>query len=82
MGNRVEGSEQVARILNNDWFEDGRLMHLAFALNYGETYLSVNRLAVPTCPSDVKSFVESHSKYSHSLKGAILAPSPSISGNL
>ena len=58
MGNRVEGSEQVARILNNDWFEDGRLMHLAFALNYGETYLSVNRLAVPTCPSDVKSFVE------------------------
>ena len=38
-------------------------MHLAFALNYGETYLSVNRLAVPTYPSDVKSFVESHSKY-------------------
>jgi hypothetical protein len=63
MENKVEDKERVARILSRDWFVDGRLLHVAFALNHGETYLSVNRMSVSSFPSDVKSFVETHPNY-------------------
>lgn len=39
------------------------MLHIAFALNYGETYLSVNRLAVPSYSLDVSTFVEKHEGY-------------------
>ena len=63
MENYVEDKERVARILSRDWFEDGRLLHVAFALNHGESYLSVNRMSVSSFSSDVKTFVETHAKY-------------------
>ena len=46
MEQSILDSETVARILKRDWFDDGKLMHVAFALRNGETYISVNRLAI------------------------------------
>ncbi len=63
MEDKVKDTEQVARILSRDWFEDGRLLNVAFALNHGETYLSVNRMSVSSFSSDVKAFIETHDKY-------------------
>lgn len=63
MEDKVKDTERVARILSRDWFEDGRLLHVAFALNHGETYLSVNRMSVSSFSSDVKAFVETRDKY-------------------
>lgn len=63
MDKDIDDKERVARILSQDWFEGGNLLHIAFALNYGETYLSVNRLASPSYYSDVQSFVAKHKEY-------------------
>ena len=43
MDNSISNSENVARILKKDWLDDGKLLHVAFALRNGETYISVNR---------------------------------------
>ena len=52
--------EDVARIINNAWVDDGVLLYSAFAFAIKETYLSVNRLAVDTYEEDVRTFVMSH----------------------
>ncbi len=59
----MSDNESIVRILNQDWFEDGELMHVAFALRRNETYLSVNRPAIETFGNDVAEFVKSHSQY-------------------
>ncbi len=63
MENIVSDNESIVRILNQDWFEEGELMHVAFALRRNETYLSVNRPAIETFSNDVAEFVKSHSQY-------------------
>lgn len=64
MEQSILDSETVARILKRDWFDDGKLMHVAFALRNGETYISVNRLSSESFEEDVKSFVKTHPDYS------------------
>lgn len=59
----ISNSENVARILKKDWFDDGRLMHVAFALRNGESYISVNRLSVDSFESDVRNFIDAHPDY-------------------
>ena len=63
MCNPVLNSEYVARILRKDWLEDGKLVHTAFALRYGESYVSVNRLAIPSFEMDVRDFIGLHPDY-------------------
>lgn len=63
MGTIISDSENVIRILRRDWFDDGKLMHIAFALRKGETYLSVNRTAVDSFRTDVSFFVKTHPDY-------------------
>ena len=60
---QVPSEEDVARILSSEWFVRGKLLSAAFALNQGETYLSVNRLVIDTYDSDVAAFVKSHTSY-------------------
>ena len=60
MDNSISNSENVARILKKDWLDDGKLLHVAFALRNGETYISVNRLSSKTFENDVKGFVSTH----------------------
>lgn len=43
---QVLSSENVARILSKEWFVKEKLNAMAFTLDLGETYLSVNRTAV------------------------------------
>ncbi len=59
----ISETESVVRILHPDWIEDGILLHEAFLLNVGETYLSVNRPAVETFSEDVTSFLSKHVNY-------------------
>ena len=59
----VLSEESVVRILAKDWFVKGKLLSVAFALESGETYLSVNRPAIDTYDSDVSSFVKNHDHY-------------------
>lgn len=59
----VADNEDVVRILNNDWFDDGVLLHVAFQLRERESYISVNRLSVDSCDLDVAAFVNSHLNY-------------------
>ena len=56
----ISNTESVARILRNAWVIDGNIQHTAFLLRRGETYISVNRPAIPSYDSDVKGFVTSH----------------------
>ena len=63
MGKSIVDSENVTRILRRDWFDEGKLMHVAFALRNAETYISVNRPFVSSYRKDVKDFVLSHSDY-------------------
>ena len=44
--NQVSSEENVARILSKEWFVRGKLTSVAFALEQGESYLSVNRTAI------------------------------------
>ena len=60
---QVPSEESVARILAKQWFVKGKLTSFAFALEHGETYLSVNRLAIDTYDNDVSSFVKNHADY-------------------
>lgn len=53
-------SENVARILSNKWVVDGVILHMAFTLREGETYISVNRPSVATYQEDVSTFVATH----------------------
>ena len=41
--NQIPSEESVARILSEEWFVKDKLLSFAFALEAGETYLSVNR---------------------------------------
>lgn len=59
----VGNEEDVARILSNGWVKNGSVQHTAFTLREGETYISVNRLAIPSFDSDVASFVRSHKNF-------------------
>ena len=61
---QVLSSENVARILSKEWFVKGKLNAMAFTLDLGETYLSVNRTAVESFRTDVENFVLSHQSYS------------------
>ena len=61
--NQISSEESVARILSKEWFVKDKLLSVAFALDAGETYLSVNRLVIDTYDSDVSSFVEKHTNY-------------------
>ena len=72
---QVPSEENVARILSKEWFVKDKLLSVAFALDAGETYLSVNRPAIDTYDSDVSAFVKKHSSYafdSDSYKRALL----------
>lgn len=60
MGSSISNSENVARILKKDWLYDGKLLHVAFSLRNGETYISVNRLSSEYFESDVRAFVSTH----------------------
>ena len=61
--NQIASEENVARILSKEWFAKDRLLSVAFALNTGETYLSVNRLAIDSYDNDVLSFVQNHNSF-------------------
>jgi len=61
---QVLSSESVARILSREWFVRGKLNAIAFTLDPGESYLSVNRPAVESFKADVEGFVKSHQSYS------------------
>ena len=72
---QVPSEENVARILSKEWFVKDKLLSVAFALDAGETYLSVNRPAIDTYDSDVSAFVKKHSSYAfdnESYKRALL----------
>ena len=56
----ISNNEDVARILSNQWISNGEILHMAFTLRDKETYISVNRPAIPSYDSDVKGFVTSH----------------------
>ncbi len=60
---QISSGESVARILSKEWFVRDKLLSTAFALEQGETYLSVNRPAIDTYDSDVASFVKNHATY-------------------
>ena len=59
----VDNNEVIARILHRCWIVDGVLQTNAFALNEGETYISVNRMSVDSFDSDICVFVGSHPLY-------------------
>jgi hypothetical protein len=63
MESTISNSESVVRILKKDWFDDGKLMHVAFALRKGETYISVNRPSVDSFENDIRNFVNAHQDY-------------------
>ena len=71
----IQQTENVACILNPDWIEDGVLMHEAFMLNVGESYISVNRPVIDSYADDVADFIRKHPDYSsgeNSYKRALL----------
>lgn len=55
--------EKVVRILHQEWLVRGKLQLSAFALQPGETYISVNRPSVDSYESDVRSFLTQHMGY-------------------
>lgn len=59
----IQDSENVARLLNNEWISGDRILQAAFQLRHGETYLSVNRPAVSSYNADVSAFVAAHPSY-------------------
>lgn len=60
---QVLSIETVARILSSEWFVRGKLNSIAFTLDPGESYLSVNRTAIESFKTDVEGFVKSHQSY-------------------
>ena len=65
MNQMIPSSEKVARILNPEWIQDGVLMHEAYHLRVGETYISVNRPSVSSYDNDVSDFVRNHPSFSY-----------------
>lgn len=59
----VGNAENVVRILSNSWLRNGVVQYTAFALREKETYISVNRPAIPSFTTDVASFVRSHKNF-------------------
>jgi hypothetical protein len=62
----IQDSEDVARLVDNEWIVNGRLQLAAFTLRRGETYISVNRMSAPSYNKDVASFIDTHPSYSKS----------------
>ena len=54
---KVPSEEDVVRLVSSEWMVRGVLQPVAFTLNYGESYLSVNRPAVDTFKEDVSAFL-------------------------
>lgn len=67
----VDNSETVVRILHKDWVVDGQIQITSFALRQGESYISVNRPAIDTFPSDISDFVSKHIDYNVSDEGSL-----------
>ena len=67
----IDNSETVVRILHKEWVVDGQLQITAFALRQGESYISVNRPAIDTFPSDIFDFVSKHADYNVSDEGSL-----------
>lgn len=61
---QVSSTEDIVRLLSRTWVEDGIILHTAFKLRPGESYLSVNRPAVESFGRDVSVFIASHSEFS------------------
>ncbi|MBR4326299.1 MAG: hypothetical protein IKP73_12310 [Bacteroidales bacterium] len=59
----IQDSEKVARLIDNEWVVNGKLQLSAFALRPKETYISVNRLTIPSYKEDVYSFVNQHPSF-------------------
>ena len=59
----ISSEETVARLVSVEWIQEGTLQPVAFTLDEGESYLSVNRTAVDSYETDVLSFVEAHPSY-------------------
>ena len=59
----ISDTEEVARIISQEWVIEGMLMPQAFELAPKETYLSVNRIRIPSYEDDVNAFVEKHSQF-------------------
>jgi len=67
----VDNNETIVRILHKYWVVDDQIQITAFALRQGETYISVNRPAIDTFPSDVSDFVSKHADYKVSDEGSL-----------
>ena len=59
----ISSEENVARLVSAEWMQEGVLQPVAFTLDEGESYLSVNRTAVDSYDADVLSFIETHPIY-------------------
>ena len=60
----VSSDENIARLVSSEWVLNGILQPVAFTLNYGETYLSVNRPIIQSYDTDVRTFIEAHPRFS------------------
>lgn len=56
-------NEDVTRTLHPEWIVRGRLQLSAFALQPGETYISVNRPIISTYHDDIRNFILSHPSF-------------------
>lgn len=56
----ISPKEDVVRLINNAWVDNGELLYAAFTFAPKETYLSVNRPNVETYNSDVRDFIINH----------------------
>lgn len=59
----VLDSEDIVRILHPEWIVDGKLQLTAFALQPGETYISVNRPSIDSYADDICQFLTKHTTY-------------------
>ena len=59
----ISSEEDVARLISSEWILGGILQPVAFTLDEGESYLSVNRPVVESYNADVASFIKSHPLY-------------------
>lgn len=59
----ISSEENVARLISSEWILGGVLQPVAFTLDEGESYLSVNRPAIESYDADVASFIISHPLY-------------------
>lgn len=59
----ISNNEDVTRTIHPEWMVRGQLQLSAFALQPGETYISVNRPIIPTYNDDIKDFILSHPSF-------------------